>query len=636
MNKLTGYPFIDKPWMKFYNEEQLDFNFPKMNIYDYLCNSIEGKENYIAITYFGREISYSEMKDHIEEAFDMLCEMGVKAKDRVLFLMPNIPETAYLFYAVAKLGAVADFIDPRPDSIDPSISATKVMSLIESERINHIVSLDLCYIAMINPIEKQLWEYGIKDLLIVSAQDSMNKKAKSEYLKENLYISGIQGVKKNLAKQKMQGKLIEERIENSLLKINQYGFWKEKYRGAECKKSAYYEEDLLVAIVHTSGTSSARPKPIPLTHDNLNAYVHQTKVANMPMHEKDRTLQMLPYFAAYGLVDVVHAGFCHINNMIQIPEFSPKDFGKYIAYYRPQTIIGAPSWFAAMIKDKKLRNADLSCLTMVTYGGDSMEHHVEEQINDFLKKHKCKTVLTKGHGMSETCGCSSYATGTYNELGSVGIPMPYTTYALVHPETKEMLKFEDAQEYIEGELVISSPMVTKGILDDEVIVPHIKYDGEDYILTRDIARMDRDGKMTFLARSDRSFTRYDGFKIKPYEIENVIKQFASIKQCIIVPYQDKDKDGIMPLAIITLKDNYISERKEQVHFVQQLIDECFIKNKDVSSRQIPSRIAFKEEMPYTPNGKVDYKRLTEEGLCGKEIKIEMEENSIEISKIVVR
>ena len=58
--------------------------------------------------------------------------------------------------------------------------------------------------------------------------------------------------------------------------------------------------------------------------------------------------------------------------------------------------------------------------------------------------------------------------------------------------------FEDGQDEIEGELIISAPTVTSGILDGKVIVPHYEYDDMDFILTRDIAKMNRDGIMEFL------------------------------------------------------------------------------------------------------------------------------------------
>lgn len=288
------------------------------------------------------------------------------------------------------------------------------------------------------------------------------------------------------------------------------------------------------------------------------------------------------------------------------------------------------------MEDKSINKENLSYLTMITYGGDSMNSSDEEKINKFLKAHGCTTVLTKGHGMSEVCGCASFATASYNPPGSIGIPMPYTTYAIVDTETKELLRFSDKSEFLEGELIISSKAVTSGILDGKEIVPHAEYSGEDYIFTRDIARMDRNGIMTFLSRSNRSFTRYDGYKIRPYLIENILKECSDIEDCIISPYENKKKHGNMILATIVLRDSKVlSSREEQRDFVEKIIYDHFVKNPEVISYQIPSRFRFRKEMPFTVNGKLDYNAITNEGLCGDEICVDLDETAISIGKITI-
>ena len=195
------------------------------------------------------------------------------------------------------------------------------------------------------------------------------------------------------------------------------------------------------------------------------------------------------------------------------------------------------------MKDKNIKNVDLEFLKMITYGGDTMEYQDEIAVNEFLKAHNCNSKITKGHGMSETCGCASFAIDDYNIPRTMGIPMPSMTYGIVDPETKKLIKFEDGQDEIEGELIISGPTVTSGVLDGKVIVPHYEYDGMDFILTRDIAKMNRDGIMEFLERKDRSFTRFDGFKVKPHELENMLKQDSRIKYCVVSPYFDEEKMG---------------------------------------------------------------------------------------------
>lgn len=633
--KLTGYPSIDKPWLKYYDPAFLKKPIPAMNIYTYLKAMTKDHGALTALSYYGREISYKELFLHIDEAAKVLIHIGVKSGDRVMYLMPNIPETAYFLYGGARIGAVADYVDPRPDSVDFAVSARKILAMFQEEKAKYLVSLDQCYLAMLKPIEQELKELGVEQIILVSASDSMDGKTKLNYLRETLSFNGFPALVKSVAKAKRIARLVDDARNSSLLRLSNYIDLIEAAKSVELPDVAYKKEQL-AAIVHTSGTSSAKPKPIPLTHDNFNFYAHQTIGANMPMAVGDRALHMLPYFAAFGIVDVAHAGLCHANHLIQIPEFAPGNFGKLVKKYQPQTIIGAPSWFLALSQDPALQNADLSFLTMATYGGDSMDTEDEIRINAFLRSHHSRCVLTKGHGMSETCGCASYATDDYNIPASVGAPMPLTTYALVDPDTKELLRFEAGQDHLEGELVISSGAVTPGILDGNVVVPHKEYHGERYIFTRDIARMDRNGVMTFLSRSDRSITRFDGYKIKPYEVENIIKGCPAVQYCILSPVYDSEKFGNVAIADIVLQDHAVPSREEQVKLVEKLLQTQFIHNADVSARQIPAWFRFRESLPLTVNSKVNYTALAQEPLNGNEVAVQIEETNISVDKIVVK
>ena len=55
----------------------------------------------------------------------------------------------------------------------------------------------------------------------------------------------------------------------------------------------------------------------------------------------------------------------------------------------------------------------------------------------FLLQLGAKCVLSKGCGMSKTSGFASFAAGNYNAIGTMSIPLPFTTHVLVYPETKE-------------------------------------------------------------------------------------------------------------------------------------------------------------------------------------------------------
>lgn len=58
---LTGYPSIDKPWLKYYSEEAINAPFPECTMYEYVWNNNKDHLDDVAIIYFGRKITYSQM-----------------------------------------------------------------------------------------------------------------------------------------------------------------------------------------------------------------------------------------------------------------------------------------------------------------------------------------------------------------------------------------------------------------------------------------------------------------------------------------------------------------------------------------------------------------------------------------------
>ena len=112
-NTLTGYPSIDKPWLNYYSEEAINAQLPACTIYDYLYESNKDYRGRTALNYFGRKISYGELFENIEKAARALKQNGVGKGSIVTVLMPTLPETVYLFYALGKIGAIGNMVDPR-------------------------------------------------------------------------------------------------------------------------------------------------------------------------------------------------------------------------------------------------------------------------------------------------------------------------------------------------------------------------------------------------------------------------------------------------------------------------------------------------------------------------------------------
>lgn len=107
---LTGYPSIDKPWLKYYTEEAVHAPLPEGSMYDYMtaCNARRMDET--ALNYFGRKITHRQLQAEIDRCARALVASGVRAGDVVSLCILAIPEAMYLLYAANKIGAVVNFL----------------------------------------------------------------------------------------------------------------------------------------------------------------------------------------------------------------------------------------------------------------------------------------------------------------------------------------------------------------------------------------------------------------------------------------------------------------------------------------------------------------------------------------------
>ena len=149
------FPHIDRPWMKYYDKEKLLSKNPKTNLADYVREKNINNLSGIAETYYGSKTSYKELLNRVDEYSKMLTGLGIKKDSRIVYLVPNIPESGMLWLASSQIGAVSDFIDPRPDSMDLEANSRKILEIIKFEGADYIIALDKCYLAMLKPIENE-------------------------------------------------------------------------------------------------------------------------------------------------------------------------------------------------------------------------------------------------------------------------------------------------------------------------------------------------------------------------------------------------------------------------------------------------------------------------------------------------
>ena len=569
--KLTGYPSIDKPWLKYYSEEALNAKLPACTIYDYLYESNKDYRGRTALNYFGRKISYGELFENIEKTARALKQNGVGKGSIVTVLMPTLPETVYLFYALGKIGAIGNMVDPRT-------SAEGIRDYIQEAGSELLIAVDVVLPKAADILSKTT----IKKVLVISPADSLPP------------------VMRTLYKVK-QGK--SPKINSLCISWKSFIAEGTAYIG---DTDTEYERNLPVVIVHTGGTTG-RPKGVLLTNENLNASAVQCQISGLDFQRNHTWLNIMPPFIAYGVGNGLHLPLIVGMEVILIPQFDPKKFDELLLKHKPNHLTGVPSHYGNILNSPKMKNQDLSFVIEPIVGGDSMNIELENQTNHFFGTHNGKCRIVKGYGMTEVSAAVSVcATKACNKIGSVGIPFTHTTISIFDPETNEELPYNQ-----QGEVCMTGPNTMLGYYENpeatsEIVIRH--KDGLDWVHSGDIGYMTEEGMLFIVDRIKRMIVRHDGFKVFPSVIEKSIASHEAVQSCCVVGIPDKEhSQGKLPAAYVVLAPEF-SGQKSDVR--QQLAALC---QKELPEYAQPVDYVFRDSLPLTSIGKVDYRALEEKG-----------------------
>lgn len=558
------------PWLDYYSKEDKKIKFTDKNIYEYLKYMVGEDKDFIALNYFGNRISYNTMFEKIEQTSRALRSLGVKQGDIVTICMPNTPEAVITFYACNNIGAIADMIHPLS-------SAVQVKRYLNESKSRILLLIDVAY----DRVKDILCETSVYKTIIASAKDSMP-------LTMNIAYQITRGIK--VKKPKFDQDFITWR--DFLLRGLTYN--KPYINNMKSKD---------VAIILHSGGTTGYPKGIMISNYNFNAEAQQGSVNVCEVRPKDKIITILPIFHGFGLCISIHCPLCLRVETILIPEFDNKRFHKIMKNYKPNVIAGVPTLWEAMLDNKRFDDVDLSSLKYMISGGDYLTIPMERKINNFLHTHNAKICISKGYGMTESVAASAYTFEGTNEPGSIGIPMIGNSFCICDPQTNEVLPFG-----MEGEICVNGPTVMIGYYNNKeetkkVLKKH--KDGKTWLHTGDIGYITPDGIIYFTQRLKRMIVS-SGFNVYPNMIEEVIEKHPDVKKCCVIGIPHPYKMEV-PKAFITLN----KKAKANSKLKKGLRELC---KQELAAYSIPKEYEFRDELPKTLYGKIDFKRLEKEEL----------------------
>ena len=101
-------------------------------------------------------------------------------------------------------------------------------------------------------------------------------------------------------------------------------------------------------ILPTSGTT-AQPKLVPLTHANLLASAH-TVAASLALGPQDRCLNIMPLFHIHGLVGALLASLVSGGSVVCTPGFHAPSFLAWLTTYHPTWYTAVPTMHQAILE----------------------------------------------------------------------------------------------------------------------------------------------------------------------------------------------------------------------------------------------------------------------------------------------
>lgn len=562
--ELTGYPSIDKPWLKYYTQEDLAIQVPKSTIYQNIYDRNKDFPEDIAILYYGNKIRYKALFSEVEICAKALRQIGIRPGDCVTLCTAGVPEAIYLVLACSRIGAIANFINPL-------FTKEQMIDRINDTEAKWIFILD----AMYSYIEAALPETCVENVVILPATNSI-----PPLLSKLMYLKGEARkiVKNGNGKQRF-------------LRWKDFCVYSRSFADSP---DVPYQPDTPTVMVYSSGSTGAS-KGILLTNDGINATIANYDMGYMPQKRDSAFLQMIPVWFSTGIVYSVLMPLAKGFTVIPEPKFSKEIFLKDLINYKPTMTITATSLWNYVAKSGK--RIDLSGMEFPITGGEKILPQDEKSINDYLRINGCKKKFYKGYGM---CELGSVIAGTtdmdaYQEKpGGCGYPMLKITVSAFDLDSNKELPYGQ-----HGEIRVLSPARMKGYYKNpEATAEFFKKDEQGNIwgCTGDIGYVDEDGEVFILGRATDHFRRENGEIVFLFDIEAEILKNEAISQCKVVDIEDNGNKKLVAHLVF----------QEGVKNQEEIIASIWYELRNsLPSYMVPEYYKIRSSMPVHTNGKRD-------------------------------
>ena len=560
--------YLSKPWLKFYSEGvPAEIEIPDISIPGLFDGVVEKYGSKAALIFYGKTITYRELKGLVDRLAAGLADLGVKKGDTVALYLLNSPQYVIAYFATLRLGA-------KVTPISPVYTSIEVKHQIEDSEAGTVVCQDILY----DNLEKA----GVHpERVILTSIDE--------------YLPALKKLFGKSAKAKAYGgkrALSAEEIKQKGL----YSFQDVLKRSSAAPPVVTIDPREDLAVLPYTGGTTGLPKAAMLTHRNLVSLQRQV-LAFWPIfvEGKEVVMAFLPFFHIYGQVVVMMGGLAQGATLVLFTTPDIDEILSAMERYQASGFYGVPTLFEYLKEYEKTDRVNWKRLKLIVCGADTLH----ESTTDAWEK-RTGSKIYEGYGMTETTAVSHSTPLNRSKKGSFGVPIPNIKAAIIESDGTEFVPVGEV-----GEMILSGPNIMQGYWKrpDSTKEIMLDIDGERWMRTGDLISMDEEGYFHFFDRK-RDLIKYKGYSVFARHVEEVLYQHPQIKAAGVVGVPDPAVGNLIK-AYVVLE----SEARGKVS-EEEIIAFCCQK---LAHYKVPKIVEFRGELPKTDVGKVSRRELREEG-----------------------
>ncbi|MGF7533043.1 amino acid adenylation domain-containing protein [Bacillus mexicanus] len=362
-----------------------------------------------------------------------------------------------------------------------------------------------------------------------------------------------------------------------------------------------YQSSQLAYAIYTSGTTG-KPKGTLIEHRQVIHLIEGLSRQVYSAYESDLNVAMLAPYYFDASVQQMYASLLLGHTLFIVPKEVVSDGAALCRYYQQHSIDitdGTPAHLKLLLAAGDLQGVTLRHLII---GGEALSKTTVNKLMQLFGKHAAAPAITNVYGPTETCVDASLFNIEYSAdawaRSHIHVPIgkPLGNNRMYIFDSKKRLQPAGVQ----GELYIAGDGVGRGYLNlpeltNEKFAADPFVPAERMYRTGDLARFLPDGNIEFIGRVDHQ-VKIHGFRIELGEIETVMMNVPDIQETAAIALKDSDGEYDLCGYYTANKPIQISELRERL-------------SRHLPAYMIPTHFVQLDQMPLTPNGKLDRQLL---------------------------